>query len=293
MGALFRNLGRAIIAATALAALTQLGPALADQANIVGYNVSFDIDYTPSDPTNLAGTPSLRNIVLVIGSTEELGVGGDFFEDWSGADGPLVIAPSSAAQTLKFPNPDLLQEYIDGIPVYWGVPGPLAPNHVTLLADYTDANGGSHVVVGMDPTAAEAVAGQGFDDIFAAGPISESALDEALQEVNTFGERTTGCTSDCSDALLQIFSFTYFGLQFTGTQEPYSDGYPALPGPFDLVSFSDGEIIGTATANLIPILGSPTTPIPEPSTWAMMLLGFAGLGYAGYRRSRSAGRPIG
>ena len=27
-------------------------------------------------------------------------------------------------------------------------------------------------------------------------------------------------------------------------------------------------------------------PIPEPSTWAMMLLGFAGLGYAGYRASR-------
>jgi PEP-CTERM motif len=26
--------------------------------------------------------------------------------------------------------------------------------------------------------------------------------------------------------------------------------------------------------------------VPEPSTWAMMLLGFAGLGYAGYRRAK-------
>jgi hypothetical protein len=26
--------------------------------------------------------------------------------------------------------------------------------------------------------------------------------------------------------------------------------------------------------------------VPEPSTWAMMLIGFAGLGYAGYRRAR-------
>jgi hypothetical protein len=30
------------------------------------------------------------------------------------------------------------------------------------------------------------------------------------------------------------------------------------------------------------------SPIPESSTWAMMLLGFAGLGYAGYRASRKS-----
>jgi threonine/homoserine/homoserine lactone efflux protein len=38
----------------------------------------------------------------------------------------------------------------------------------------------------------------------------------------------------------------------------------------------------------IAIGGTPT--VPEPSTWAMMLLGFAGLGYAGYRRARAARR---
>jgi PEP-CTERM motif len=31
---------------------------------------------------------------------------------------------------------------------------------------------------------------------------------------------------------------------------------------------------------------SPT--VPEPSTWAMLLLGFAGLGFAGYRSRRPA-----
>ena len=31
-------------------------------------------------------------------------------------------------------------------------------------------------------------------------------------------------------------------------------------------------------------LTSGTLTVPEPSTWAMMLLGFAGLGFAGYRR---------
>jgi probable HAF family extracellular repeat protein len=37
-------------------------------------------------------------------------------------------------------------------------------------------------------------------------------------------------------------------------------------------------------------VGSVSVPVvPEPSTWAMLLLGFAGLGFAGYRRAR-AGR---
>jgi hypothetical protein len=32
--------------------------------------------------------------------------------------------------------------------------------------------------------------------------------------------------------------------------------------------------------------GTMTAVVPEPSTWAMMLVGFAGLSYAGYRRAR-------
>ena len=28
--------------------------------------------------------------------------------------------------------------------------------------------------------------------------------------------------------------------------------------------------------------------VPEPSTWAMLLIGFAGLGFAGYRKAKTA-----
>ena len=37
------------------------------------------------------------------------------------------------------------------------------------------------------------------------------------------------------------------------------------------------------------ISGNYTTDVPEVSTWAMMLAGFAGLGFAGYRRGARGG----
>jgi PEP-CTERM motif len=33
---------------------------------------------------------------------------------------------------------------------------------------------------------------------------------------------------------------------------------------------------------------SSSSPVPEPSTWAMMLIGFAGFGVFAYRRKRAA-----
>jgi PEP-CTERM motif len=66
----------------------------------------------------------------------------------------------------------------------------------------------------------------------------------------------------------------------------------AADGPaFRINSFFD--VFADITLDLPPPFTSPSTSVgpillvavPEPSTWAMALLGFAGLGYAGYRRS--------
>jgi hypothetical protein len=32
--------------------------------------------------------------------------------------------------------------------------------------------------------------------------------------------------------------------------------------------------------------------VPEPSTWAMMLLGFVGLGYVGYRQAKTSAAAL-
>jgi PEP-CTERM motif len=68
---------------------------------------------------------------------------------------------------------------------------------------------------------------------------------------------------------------------------------------FDLLTLNKGILQGSyvvaflggtnATANSGAILETgPMSGVPEPSTWAMLLLGFAGLGFAGYRKTRNA-----
>jgi PEP-CTERM motif len=62
-----------------------------------------------------------------------------------------------------------------------------------------------------------------------------------------------------------------------------------LDGTFDEVAFSENPAIGgyesdNHTVGFFTHIGG----VPEPSTWAMLLLGFAGLGFAGYRSTRRA-----
>ena len=52
-----------------------------------------------------------------------------------------------------------------------------------------------------------------------------------------------------------------------------------------------GELIESVTFNNDPSINafevanfSVTAPVPEPSTWAMMILGFAGVGFMAYRK---------
>ena len=79
---------------------------------------------------------------------------------------------------------------------------------------------------------------------------------------------------------------TMFGADDNGNQgSPLGNQLVTITGltPFTTASFS-------STANAFEFsLG--TTGAPEPSTWAMMVIGFAGLGYAAFRRN-SKGRAL-
>lgn len=41
------------------------------------------------------------------------------------------------------------------------------------------------------------------------------------------------------------------------------------------------------TGHVFDVKPAPVAAVPEPSTWAMMLLGFGGLGFMTYRRKRT------
>ena len=67
------------------------------------------------------------------------------------------------------------------------------------------------------------------------------------------------------------------GIVFTQTGDVTSVGYYTSTSPLD-----GGYSSGVTTVESFPA----ATGAPEPSTWAMMAVGFAGLGFAGYRTSR-------
>ena len=105
----------------------------------------------------------------------------------------------------------------------------------------------------------------------------------------TFSESSTFEFSYRGDLLLGVihggtadFSITINGVQIFDGGAP-DDTVIDLGSNFG--PNIDLKIAMVGSAELI-LGGALLQPVPEPSTWAMMLVGFAGLGFAGYRSTR-------
>ena len=84
-----------------------------------------------------------------------------------------------------------------------------------------------------------------------------------------------------------IDSFTHTAATIVDSFSHDGSGVISDSGPFSMTEQSVftltpfGQLVNRGQTEI-------KLAVPEPSTWAMMLLGFAGLGYAGFRKARSA-----
>ena len=76
-------------------------------------------------------------------------------------------------------------------------------------------------------------------------------------------------------------------VDFNGLSALSTFNNTALDG-FAAVAVKNNEAAGTLTVNAGSVLVAAPGPIPEPATWAMMILGFGGIGAMARTRRRSA-----
>jgi hypothetical protein len=147
---------------------------------------------------------------------------------------------------------------------------------ITLdAATYFASTGGGHITVAWNLDKAE-------------GAITGLPASPTFTQVAT--SSPPGCAVSCG-------TFTNTGLQ--GTWSGTSNHY-AGPLTFDIARITTSDFVNNVAGFMAAVdaLGPKGTgeiagtgsivSTPEPSTWAMMLIGFAGLAYAGYRKAKSA-----
>lgn len=133
------------------------------------------------------------------------------------------------------------------------------------ITDLPGNGGQQHLVIFSATDFGGAAIGRSFETLFPHS--NEAALIAALR----FLAGDTGIEGD-PDALNSFAE----GDARNGT---FGDAAFALGDPFDAIAFSDGQLIGTGTSSAR-LAGA----VPEPASWALMVLGLGGVGAALRRR---------
>jgi PEP-CTERM motif len=252
---LFRTIRRDFISAVG-ALIFLCGPAYA-LTESPEYFVDFNIDY-------LGNNPELYNITL-LDSGAYFGAG-----DWT--ETPLVPGggPQSFPMTISIP---------------------VVPTYAAFLADYTDRDNVTHVVLGVNPDVDYALFGQNWSAVFGDDAISEAELDSDLKAIHS----NNTSFDDYLAAFDEITDFYYDNLTHINSpyylpQVPILNGLIPVGGSFDLIAFSDGVSLGSGDTSDFSngVAGS----VPEPSTWAMLLVGFGALAALSLRRGRLLGQTL-
>jgi uncharacterized membrane protein len=110
--------------------------------------------------------------------------------------------------------------------------------------------------------------------------VEATGINDLGEVVGYFDE--TPITGPSGIQVTPILGFTYDD----GVYHDYS-----VPGEIETELFgvnNTGEVVGYYSDEMGDANGFSASAVPEPSTWAMMLIGFGGLGFAGRARRRTA-----
>ena len=160
----------------------------------------------------------------------------------------------------------------------------------TLIGDSVDAQ---YVTVG-EPSSGPSPPSPidlGTAVVGAETPTYPDVLGGGNLDINITGSQIVFTWLRTSDTETFTGPDAFNGVVFTDLTHPFLsavlDAVSNTPGA--VVSISDGnlyvDVNGVSYTNGGNVTVDVTT-VPEPSTWAMMLIGFAGLGFAGYIHSR-------
>jgi hypothetical protein len=208
------------------------------------------IAFVPPSEFNISWTINLQNYAVSDIMMFEQIAGNGYGVTWASPDPGFNAPVGTTTITDPFTKYQPIAETFL-IGVTSGLPG--------------DAPGQQHLV--LFTNTAWAASAQGVDW----GTLFTTTLEDTLIADAASAYSTTTALSDVSN--------------FVGGDAIYgTNGSIAFaPGQaFTAIAFSNGQVIGGGT--------SFVTNVPEPSTWAMMLVGFAGLGFAGYRRSKAVAK---
>jgi hypothetical protein len=100
-------------------------------------------------------------------------------------------------------------------------------------------------------------------------------------------EISNACCSN-ADFVPTINSASGAGWTVGGSWQQYTYTWNSGSSTSATLSLTDTNTSGPYNDFVLDDLSFSST-VPEPSTWAMMLIGFGGLGFTGYRRMRKAG----